>query len=71
MPTSRLDLYPILVARETGFANEHVIVRLETDDGALGWGEMSDLSHLPMYRFDLEQAQSRCARSSWALTDGT
>ena len=53
--SSRLDLYPIIVARETGFANEHVIVRLETDDGALGWGEMSDLSHLPMYRFDLEQ----------------
>ena len=30
-------------------------MRLETDDGALGWGEMSDLSHLPMYRFDMEQ----------------
>ena len=27
MRLSRLDLYPILVARETGFANEHVIVR--------------------------------------------
>ena len=55
MRLSRLDLHPIIVARETGFANEHVIVRLETDDGAVGWGEMSDLSHLPMYRFDLEQ----------------
>jgi L-alanine-DL-glutamate epimerase-like enolase superfamily enzyme len=55
MRLSQLDLYPILVARETGFANEHVIVRLETDDGATGWGEMSDLSHLPLYRFDLEQ----------------
>jgi muconate cycloisomerase len=50
-----LDLYPVRIARETGFANEHVIVRLETDDGAVGWGEMSDLSHLPMYRFDVEQ----------------
>ena len=54
MRLARLDLYPIIVGRETGFANEHVIVRLETDDGAMGWGEMSDLSHLPLYRFDLD-----------------
>src|SRR6476661_4211980 len=54
MKLTRLELYPIIVARETGFANEHVIVRLETDDGAVGWGEMSDLSHLPLYRFDVE-----------------
>jgi muconate cycloisomerase len=55
MRLSRLELYPIVVARETGFANEHVIVRLDTDDGATGWGEMSDLSHLPMYRFDVDE----------------
>jgi muconate cycloisomerase len=58
MRLGRLDLFPVIVRRETGFANEHVIVRLETDDGATGWGEMSDLSHLPMYRFDLEQLAS-------------
>ncbi len=33
--------------------NLHVIVRLETADGQVGWGEMSDLSHLPLYQFDL------------------
>ena len=46
------------VTRETGVANEHVIVEIETDDGVPGWGEMSDLSHLPLYRFDLAQLQS-------------
>jgi muconate cycloisomerase len=55
---ARLRLHPVQVRRETGVANEHVIVQLETDDGACGWGEMSDLSHLPLYRFDVEQLQS-------------
>jgi galactarate dehydratase (D-threo-forming) len=68
MRLSRLELYPIVVARETGFANEHVIVRLDTDDGATGWGEMSDLSHLPTYRFDVDElARSLC----WAWTHAT
>ena len=31
---------------------------IETDDGVAGWGEMSDLSHLPLYQFDLAQLQS-------------
>lgn len=46
------------VTRETGVANEHVIVEIETDDGVRGWGEMSDLSHLPLYSFDVTQLQS-------------
>ncbi len=58
MKIARLQLHPVLVARETGVANEHVIVEIETDDGVPGWGEMSDLSHLPLYRFDLAQLQS-------------
>ena len=58
MKLTRLELFPIIVARETGLANEHVIVRLETDDGATGWGEMSDLSHLPLYRFDIDHLTS-------------
>jgi L-alanine-DL-glutamate epimerase-like enolase superfamily enzyme len=57
MKLARLDLYPIRVARETGVSNEHVIVRLEADSGAVGWGEMSDLSHLPMYNFDVAQLE--------------
>src|SRR6476659_265964 len=58
MKIARLQLHPVRVARETGVTNEHVIVEIETDDGIPGWGEMSDLSHLPLYRFDLEQLQS-------------
>jgi muconate cycloisomerase len=55
---ARVQLHPIRVTRETGVANEHVIVAIETDDGVEGWGEMSDLSHLPLYRFDLIQLES-------------
>jgi muconate cycloisomerase len=54
----RLRLHPVQIARETGVSNEHVIVEIETDEGVTGWGEMSDLSHLPLYRFDLAQLQS-------------
>jgi galactarate dehydratase (D-threo-forming) len=58
MRIGRVSLHPIVVTRETGVANEHVIVEIETDDGAVGWGEMSDLSHLPVYRFDVPQLQA-------------
>jgi L-alanine-DL-glutamate epimerase-like enolase superfamily enzyme len=57
MKLSHLDLYTIRVGRETGVTNEHIIVRLESTSGATGWGEMSDLSHLPMYRFDVPQLE--------------
>ncbi len=58
MKIDRVRLYPVRISRETGVANDHVIVCIETDDGAVGWGEMSDLSHLPLYQFDLAQLQS-------------
>ncbi len=58
MKITRLRLYPVQITRETGVANEHVIVGIETDEGVEGWGEMSDLSHLPLYQFDLAQLQS-------------
>jgi len=48
-----IGLYPIVVPRRTGIVNQHVIVRLEAEDGHVGWGEMSDLSHLPLYQFDV------------------
>jgi L-alanine-DL-glutamate epimerase-like enolase superfamily enzyme len=48
----RIQLVPIVVKRRTGIENLHVIVRLEAG-GHIGWGEMSDLSHLPLYQFDL------------------
>lgn len=53
MKIGRIQLYSIAVPRETGVSNQHVIVRLETHDGLVGWGEMSDLSHVPMYQFDV------------------
>jgi len=49
----QLRLYPIAVPRQTRVINQHVIVQLRASDGAIGWGEMSDLSHLPMYQFDI------------------
>jgi muconate cycloisomerase len=57
MKITRVTLYPVRVARETGVSNEHVIVSIEADNGAQGWGEMSDLSHLPMYGFDVRQLE--------------
>lgn len=53
MRIAHLDLTPIAVARETGFLSRHVLVRLEADDGTVGWGEMSDLGHLPAYLPDV------------------
>jgi muconate cycloisomerase len=53
----RVRLFPIATARTTGVTNQHVIVRLEAGDGLVGWGEMSDLSHVPMYQFDLVELE--------------
>ena len=36
MKISRVRLHPVLVSRETGVANEHVIVQIETDGGVRG-----------------------------------
>ncbi len=53
MKISRIQLFPISIQRRTGSRHQHVIVRLEAGDSYIGWGEMSDLSHLPLYQFDL------------------
>src|SRR6266851_4554077 len=53
MKLAGLRLYPLSVTRETGATNQHILVRLEADDGLVGWGELSDQSHLPMYQFNL------------------
>ena len=57
MRIARVRLHPVRVTRETGVANDHVIVSIETADGLEGWGEMSDLSHLPRYQFDVSQLE--------------
>ena len=48
---SRVKLYPVTTKRRSGIRNRHVIVRIDTDNDWTGWGEMSDLSHLPAWHF--------------------
>lgn len=57
MKIQRVQLFPIATPRQTGIANQHVIVKIEAGDSAVGWGEMSDLSHVPMYQFDLGELE--------------
>lgn len=52
MKIDRVQLFPIITPRDTGVTNQHILVRLDTADGHTGWGEMSDLSHLPMHQID-------------------
>lgn len=55
MKITHVHLYPVATPRRTGIANQHVIVKLEAGDSHVGWGEMSDLSHVPMYQFDMPE----------------
>lgn len=57
MQIRKISLHPVSIPRHTGIANQHVITRVETDDGHFGWGEMSDLSHVPMYQLDLPELE--------------
>ena len=65
MKIALLRLHPVRVSRETGVANDHVIVEIETDDGVPGWGEMSDLSHLPQFMKHLKYVELKnvCCRN--------
>ena len=53
MKIERIQLVPVMIPRRTGIDNRHVIVRLDASGDWTGWGEMSDLSHLPLYQMDL------------------
>ncbi|GLO67530.1 dipeptide epimerase [Oceanobacillus kimchii] len=53
MKITDLELHAVGIPRHTGFVNKHVIVRIHTDEGLTGIGEMSDFSHLPLYSVDL------------------
>jgi muconate cycloisomerase len=55
-PITGLTLHPVSAARETGFVSYHVILRLEAGEH-VGWGELSDLGHLPMYSLDVPQLE--------------
>lgn len=58
MKISKVKLTAVGVPRHTGFVNKHVIVQLETDEGAVGIGEMSDFSHLPRYSVDMKDLEA-------------
>ncbi len=59
MKIDRVQLLPIITPRDTGVTNQHIIVRINTADGATGWGEMSDLSHLPMHQIDWPELEKQ------------
>jgi len=61
-----VDLYPVRTGRLYGEPSSHVVVRLTAEDGAVGWGEMSDLSHLPALMPDVRDLEA-CLR---ALLEG-
>ena len=53
MKISRVKLQPVATRRRSGIRNKHIIVRIDTDNDWTGWGEMSDLSHLPAWHFHI------------------
>jgi galactarate dehydratase (D-threo-forming) len=53
MKITNVELTLVGIPRHTGFVNKHVIVKLHTDEGLTGIGEMSDFSHLPRYALDV------------------
>jgi galactarate dehydratase (D-threo-forming) len=65
---SNVSLYPVTTPRLYGEPSQHVIVRLAADDGTVGWGEMSDVSHLPAMMPDVRDLES-CLRSLLAGRD--
>lgn len=52
MKITDVKLDVVSIARHTGFVCQHGLLRLETDVGVTGVGEMSDFSHLPKYAVD-------------------
>jgi len=55
-------LFPVTTPRASGEPSQHVVVRLDADDGTVGWGEMSDLSHLPALMPDVRDLEA-CLRA--------
>jgi galactarate dehydratase (D-threo-forming) len=72
-PTIRkVNLYPVITPRLYGEPSQHVIVRLTASDGACGWGEISDVSHLPAMQPDVEDLEKvlgalLAGRSAWDI----
>jgi galactarate dehydratase (D-threo-forming) len=58
-PIRSVKLFPVRTGRLYGEPSSHVVVQLTTQDGTAGWGEMSDLSHLPALMPDVADLE-RC-----------
>lgn len=54
-----VKLFPVRTGRLYGEPSSHIVVKLTAQDGAVGWGEMSDLSHLPALMPDVADLE-RC-----------
>lgn len=57
-----VKLYPVTTPRLYGEPSQHIIVRLTAADGTTGWGEISDVSHLPAMMPDVKDLES-CLRA--------
>jgi muconate cycloisomerase len=52
-----VSLYSVTTPRLFGAPSQHIVVRLEAEDGTAGWGEMSDLSHMPAMMPDVRDLE--------------
>ena len=48
MKIKEIDLFAVGTRRENGTLTPHIVIRLISDDGTVGIGEMSDLGHNPV-----------------------
>ena len=53
-----VHLHPVRTGRLYGEPSSHIVVRLLAADGTIGWGEMSDLSHLPALMPDVADLEA-------------
>ena len=51
MKISGTKFFMVETPRETGAISEHVMIRIDTDEGVTGWGEVSDLAHMHPMNF--------------------
>jgi muconate cycloisomerase len=66
----KVELFPVTTGRLYGEPSQHILICLTSDSGLEGWGEMSDVSHLPAIMpdvNDLEQVLQDLLRGRDAL----
>ncbi|MBI4530424.1 MAG: mandelate racemase/muconate lactonizing enzyme family protein [Candidatus Latescibacteria bacterium] len=66
MVITEIKLFPVRTPRETGSISQHVIVKIFTDDGIVGIGEMSDIRDVPAVPdlIDLEKRLTQMLRGT-------